>query len=230
MTYPTGPEPPQGYRQDPRLQGYGQQTGRYSLNPMGGTGRGLPFLFTVGVILLGVLSFFLGFAPYERESATGQLPNKSSVTFFDNVGLGVGVVGLSLLVAAALIAAFGMLPRQPANEPIVAALSVAGLLSLLCLLIGLADAVEAGVGLILALVASFLQAALAIGNVLTSAGIVRVGSSDSGGHQPQSGYGWQQPYPHQPQPPDYGRPGTGRFYRGVPGPTDRMQPPPNWNG
>jgi hypothetical protein len=157
------------------------------------------------VILLGVLSFFLGFAPYERESATGELPDKSSVTFFDNVGLGAGVVGLSLLVAAALVAAFGMLPRHSANEPIVAGLSVAGLLSLLCLLIGLADAVEAGVGLILVLVASFLQAALAIGNLLISSGIVRLGSSEPDVRPPQSGYGWQQPYPRQSHPSDYGR-------------------------
>jgi hypothetical protein len=230
MSYSTGPERREVHPQDPRLQGYGRETGRYTSTPTAGTGRGLPFLFTVGVILLGVLSFFLGFAPYERESATGELPNKSSVTFFDNVGLGAGVVGLSLLVAAALVAAFGMLPRQPANEPIVAGLSVAGLLSLLCLLVGLAGAVEAGVGLILVLVASFLQAALAIGNVLISAGIVRLGSSEPDVRQPQSGYGWQQPYPHQPQPSVYGHaPGTGRFSRGAPGPTDRTTPPPNWN-
>jgi hypothetical protein len=62
-----------------------------------------------------------------------------------------------------------MLPRQSANEAVVAGLSVAGFVSLLMLLIGLVDTVEAGVGLILVLVTSVRQASLAVGWVLFSA-------------------------------------------------------------
>jgi hypothetical protein len=123
-----------------------------------------------------ILSFILGFTPYAHEAAgTSEPPRKNSINFFLNFGAGVGLIGLSLLLAAAMVAAFGMLPKQRANDPVVAGLSLAGFLSLLVLLIGLADVVEAGVGLILVLVSSFLQAALAIGSVLFSAGIVKSG-------------------------------------------------------
>jgi hypothetical protein len=96
--------------------------------------------------------------PYTQASVTGQLPATNSENFFDNIGLGVGLIGLALLLAAALVAAFGMLPRQPGTEAVVAGLSVAGFVSLVFLLLGLVDTVEAGVGLILALVSSVLQA------------------------------------------------------------------------
>jgi len=220
--------------QNPNLGGYGAPVPSYPNASSGtGAGRGLSFLFALGVVILGVLSFCLGFMPYEKQSATGQLPAKSSVNFFDNVGLGVGVTGLALLLAAALVAAFGMLPRQSASEPVVAGLSVAGFVSLLMLLIGLVDTVEAGVGLILVLVSSFLQASLAVGCVLLSAGVVKSGSSAQYGYggqgaygspqtfQPQQSYQPQsyqpgpyqqqpyrpqkpQPYPPQPQAPYYG--------------------------
>jgi hypothetical protein len=44
--------------------------------------------------------------------------------------------------------------------------------SLVLLLLGLVDTLEAGVGLILALVSSVLQASLAVGSVLLSSGVV----------------------------------------------------------
>ena len=129
------------------------------------------------MIILGVLSFGLGVMPYTQASVTGQLPATNSENFFDNIGLGVGLIGLALLLVAALVAAFGMLPRQPGTEAVVAGLSVAGFVSLVFLLLGLVDTLEAGVGLILALVSSVLQAALAVGSVLSSSGIVMSASS-----------------------------------------------------
>src|SRR5271166_2676448 len=202
--------------QNPNLGGYGAPVPSYPNASSGtGAGRGLSFLFALGVVILGVLSFCLGFMPYEKQSATGQPPTKSSVNFFDNVGLGVGVAGLALLLAAAVVAVFGMLPKQSGNEPVVAGLSVAGFVSLLMLLIGLVDTVEAGVGLILVLVSSFLQASLAVGCVLFSAGVVKSGSSAQYGYGGQGAYAspqtyqprpyQQQPYrPQQPQAPYYG--------------------------
>jgi hypothetical protein len=78
------------------------------------------------VTLLGVLSFFLGFAPYAKVSSTGSLSTDSSFNFFDNSSGGPGVAGLAVLLATAFVAGFGLLPRQPANESIVAGLSLAG--------------------------------------------------------------------------------------------------------
>src|SRR5271165_3149960 len=159
-------------------------------------------------IASSALSFCLGFMSYEKQSANGQLPDKNSVNFFDNMGLGVGLIGLSLLLAAALVAAFGMLPRQSANEPVVAGLSVAGFVSLLMLLLGLVDTVEAGVGLILVLVSSFLQASLAVGCVLLSAGVVKSGSSAQYGYDGQGAYGSPQTYqPQQSYQPQSYQPG-----------------------
>jgi hypothetical protein len=152
---------------------------------------------TVGVIILGVLSCGLGVTPYAQAS-TGQVPATNSENFFDNIGLGVGLIGLALLLAAALVAAFGMLPRQPGTEAVVAGLSIAGFVSLVFLLLGLVDAVEAGVGLILALVSSVLQAALAVGSVLLSSGIVKSASSAPSGYAGERAFALPQPFP-QPQ-------------------------------
>lgn len=216
--------------QNPNFGGYGARVPAYTNGSAGaGAGRGLSFLFALGVIILGVLSFCLGFMPYEKQSATGQLPATNSVNFFDNVGLGVGVAGLALLLAAAVVAAFGMLPKQSANEPVVAGLSVAGFVSLLMLLIGLVNTVEAGVGLILILVSSFLQASLAVGCVLLSAGVVKSGSAAQYGYGGQGAYGapqtYQPPQPYQQQPYRPQQPQTP--YYGAAPTSDAPNPPPD---
>ncbi|HUO37096.1 MAG TPA: DUF5336 domain-containing protein, partial [Mycobacterium sp.] len=143
-----------------------------------------------------------------------------------NIGLGVGLIGLSPLLAAALVAAFGMLPKQSGHEPVVAGLSVSGFVSLFILLIGLPDAVEAGVGLILVLVSSFLQAALAVGCVLLSAGVVKSGSAAMYGYANQGAYGpplqpyQTQPYPPQPSAPQPFQPPPQVPYSGAPPPNN----------
>jgi hypothetical protein len=159
---------------------------------------------------LGIISFFLGFAPYltigveSKGMDTLRDPTpKDSVDFFANLGFGAGVIGLGLLVTAALMAAFGLIPKASSNDTAVAALSVAGFLCLLFLMFGLADGFlgtkfHAGVGLILVLVASFLQSALAIAAMLIEAGVIRTG----GGYAYPPGYGPAlYPMPPGPVPP-----------------------------
>src|SRR6185312_2379278 len=134
--------------------------------------------------------------------------------FFDNTGLGVGLIGLALLLAAALVAAFGLLPRQSGNEAVVAGLSVAGFVSLVFLLLGLVDTLEAGVGLILALVSSVLQASLAVGSVLLSSGIVMSAPS---GYADQRAFESPQPFA-QPQAAHRPAPGSVHAYGRPPSP------------
>src|SRR4051812_6906827 len=160
---------------NPDPQVYGPQFSTYNNPPIPWGGTSLWFLLPVGVIILGVLSFGLGVMPYAQASVPGQVPATNSESFFDNIGLGVGLIGLALLLAVALVAAFAMLPRQPGTEAVVVGLSLAGFVSKVFLLLGLVDAAEAGVGLILALVSSELQAALAVGSVMLSSGIGLVG-------------------------------------------------------
>jgi len=190
MNYPGGPGRygPISPNQAPqRYAGYRTPTQR----------RGLPFVVDVIIGMLGVLAFFLGFAPYEKMSNSGLPSSDTTQNFFENAG-GVGVVGLSLALAAGLVALFSLLPKQVANGAVIAGLSSAGLLALLGALFGLFSGLDAGVGLILMLVVSFLQAVLACGNVLIAAGVLRVGAFDAYANNPPTDRG---------APPSYRGPG-----------------------
>ncbi|MCV7229076.1 DUF5336 domain-containing protein [Mycolicibacterium komossense] len=194
MSYPPSPDQ------------YGGQPGAHWQGTPPGVrapaGRGLPFYAHVGVVVLGVVSFFLGFAPYAKVNPEGQPSGGTSVTFFDNAAGGVGVAGLALLLASAAIAAFGLLPGQARNESVVAGLAVSGFASLLFLLIGLENLLEAGVGLILVLVAAFLQAASAVASILAQQP-----------YPPAPPYGGA-PSPYNGPGPTNFRPGDDRFRRG----------------
>ncbi|MGE5695986.1 MAG: DUF5336 domain-containing protein [Candidatus Sericytochromatia bacterium] len=217
MTYSSGPGGYGGPPQGPASQGYGPQSQGLGAGP--GQSKGLPFYLDLGVVVLGILSFFLGFAAFANEDKgyTGDgVFGKQSMSFFDNIGLGVGVIGLAMLLAAALIAAFSLLPAQRENGPVVAGLSVTGFISLLFLLIGLSAGANAGIGLILVLVTSFLQAALAVAVLLFSAGVIKPPAPKQpqyGYYGPASGgYGPQQPLQQgQPQQPYYGGPAPGSY-------------------
>jgi hypothetical protein len=210
MTYLSGSGRYEARPPNPDPQMYGPQPPTYNNPPSISGDTRLSSLLTVGVIILGVLSFGLGVMPYAQASVTGQLPATNSENFFDNTGLGVGLIGLALLLAAALVAAFGLLPRQPGNAAVVAGLSVAGFVSLVFLLLGLVDTLEAGVGLILALVSSVLQASLAVGSVLLSSGNVMSASSAPAGYADQHAFAFSQPQAaYRPAPgsvPAYGPP------------------------
>lgn len=222
MTYSTGPggfaETPQGAGG----QGYGQPAPGYGAAPTQGRGKGLPFFLNLGVIALGVISFFLGFAPYvtEDKDYSGH-DSRDSANFFLNVaGSGVGIVALTVLLAAALVAAFALLPKQEQHGVVVAALSVTGFVSLLFLLFGISGPVKAGLGLIFVLITSFVQAAAAVVGLLLESGVIKPPQprqAQYGGYYGQPGYG--QP---QPQQPYYGAGAPG-----APGTTPSYQPPPS---
>ncbi len=224
MTYSSGPGGYGGPPQGPPNPGYGPP----SQGAAPGQGRGLPFYLNISIVALGILSFFLGFTAFANEDKgyTGDgVFGSSSMNFFDNIGLGVGVIGLAVLLAAALIAAFSLLPAQKENGPVVAGLSVTGFLSLLFLLIGLSAGANAGIGLILVLITSFLQAALAVAVLLFSAGVIKPPAPKQpqyGYYGPASGgYGPQlQPPQQAPQQPYYGGPAPGSYQQAPP-----SQPP-----
>lgn len=226
MTYSSGPGGYGGPPQGSASQGYGPQSQSFGAGP--GQSKGLPFYLDIGVVALGIISFFLGFAAFANEDkgyAGDGVFGKQSMSFFDNIGLGVGVIGLATLLAAALIAAFSLLPAQRENGPVVAGLSVTGFIALLFLLIGLSPGANAGIGLILVLVTSFLQAALAVAVLLFSAGVIKPPAPKQpqyGYYGPASGgYGPQQPLQQsQPQQPYYGGPAPGSYQQ------PPSQPPP----
>ena len=222
MSYSSGPGgyggPPQG-PQGPSTPGYGPQSQAYGAAPGPSEAKGLPFYFNIGVIALGVLNFFVGFAPYAKINTSGidvEIPGASS-NFFQNIG----IVSISLLLAAAVIAGLGMLPKQSINEVTVSGLSLVGFLSALFQLIAMPQGMSVGLGLILVLVLSFLQSALAIAALLFTSGIIKPPQPS----QPQYGYygpggGYGQPPQSQPQQQQ-------PYYGGGPGPGSYQQPPPS---
>jgi Family of unknown function (DUF5336) len=221
MTYstPGGYGPPHG----PSTPGYGPQSPGYGAPPAGedsqgkGSTAGLPFYFNIGVVVLGVLNFFLGFLPYisgaSAEFAGESISVSSSANFFMTNGL----VSTSLLLVAGLVAAVGMLPKQDIHEGAVASLSVVGFVSLLFQLVSLPGEAKLGIGLIIVLITSFVQAALAITALLFSSDIIKPPAPKQAqyGYYGQGGYGQPQPPsspPSQPQQPYYGAgPGPGSY-------------------
>jgi Family of unknown function (DUF5336) len=229
--------PPQG----PSTPGYGLQAPGYGAAPGPSQGKGLPFYLNVGVVALGVLSFFLGFAPY-ISGATASFGGESiSVNASTNFFMTNGLVSTSLLLVAALVAALGMLPKQDIHEGIVSSLSVVGFVSLLFQMISLPGQAKLGFGLIIVLITSFLQAGLAIGALLISSDIIKppapkqpeYGYYGQGGYG-QGGYGQpqpQQPLPQsQPQQPYYpGPPAVGSYPPPPPSqPSQPQQPHGQW--
>ncbi|MBV9514530.1 MAG: DUF5336 domain-containing protein [Mycobacteriaceae bacterium] len=218
--------PPQG----PSTAGYGPQSAGYGAPPEQGQGRGLPFYLNIGVVVLGVLSFFLGFTPY-ISGASAEFGGESvSVSSSTNFFMTNGLISTSLLLAAALVAALGMLPKHEIHEGVVASLSVVAFISLLFQLISLPSAAKVGFGLIIVLITSFLQAALAVTALLFSADIIKppAPKQPQYGYYGQGAYGPQQPLPQgQPQQPYYGAaPGSGPYPQAPP--SQPQQPHSQW--
>jgi hypothetical protein len=212
-----------GYGGQPQAQGYGQQQqpGYGGGSPNAVPGKGLPFYLTLAVVFIGVISFFLGFTPYAKVEGL----DKSS-SFFE---VGDGVVGLSLLLAAALIAGFSLLPEQPKTEALAAALSIAACLSLLFLLVAMPEGASAGIGLILVLTTSFIQAAIAVVILLFAADVIKPPQPQPqyGGYYGQSG-GYGAAGYSQPQQPGYGQQQAGYAQQPQSQPPSQpsYQPPP----
>src|ERR1700739_722590 len=166
--------PPQG----PSTPGDGPQPPPGPARPRGpagpaGPGRGMTFYFPIGVVVLGVLNFLLGFLPYISGAAAQFAGESISVSSSTNFFMTNGLVSTSLLLVAALVAGLGMLPKQDIHDGVVASLSVVGFLSLLCQLISLPKEANNGIGLISVLITSFVQAALAITALLFAADIIK---------------------------------------------------------
>lgn len=228
MTYSNAPGGYGGPPQGPSTGGYGPQPQGYGAAPAPGPGKGLPFYLNIGVIALGVISFFLGFLPFSKITTSGidiELPNASSNFFMTN-----GLVSTALLLAAALVVAFGVMPKQEVHDGIVASLSVVAFVALLFQMVTLPSGTSIGIGLILVLITSFLQAAVAVAALLFAAGIIKPPAPKP----PQYGYYGQGPYTGpqqqplqqaQPQQPYYG--GAPAQYQQSP-PSQPPQPHNQW--
>ena len=129
-----------------------------------------------------------------------------------------------LLLVAACITALGMLPKQEIHEGAAASLSVVGFVSLLFQLVSLPGEAKLGIGLIIVLITSFVQAALAITALLFSSDIIKPPAPK----QPQYGYYGQGGY-GQPQPPPSSPPSQPQqpYYGAAPGPGSYPPPPPS---
>jgi hypothetical protein len=186
----------------------------------------MPFYFNVGVVVLGVLSFLLGFLPYISGAAAQFGGESISVSSSTNFFMTNGLVSTTLLLVAALVVGLGMLPKQDIHDGVVASLSVVGFVSLLLQLVSLPSEAKVGIGLIIVLVTSFFQAALAIAALLFAADIIKppAPKPPQYGYYGQGGYGQPQPsQPSQPQQPYYGAaPGPGSY------PPPPPSQPPQW--
>src|SRR6202022_854652 len=96
MTYSTGPGGYGGPPQGPSTPGYGPQSPGYGPAPAPGEGKGLPFFLHIGVIALGVISFFAGFAPYISGSSAQFGGESISISASYNFFATNGVVSISL--------------------------------------------------------------------------------------------------------------------------------------
>jgi hypothetical protein len=229
MTYSTGPGNYGGPPQGPSTPGYGPPSPGYGAAPAPAPAprdpKGLPFFLNIGVVALGVISFLLGFAPYVSGSSAQfggeSISISASFNFFETNG----VVSISLLLAAALVAALGMLPKQEIHEGVVASLSIAGFVSLLAQMVSLPGEANIGFGLIVVLVTSFLQAAIAVAAVLFASGVIKPPQPSQ---QPQYGYyGQAGAYGQPPQQPAQPTPPQQPYYGGAPAQGGYPQSPPS---
>jgi Family of unknown function (DUF5336) len=232
-----GPQTPgSGYSPQAPGSGYGPQAPGQGAAPGPSQGKSLPFYLNIGVVALGVISFFLGFAPY-ISGATASFGGESiSVNTATNFFMTNGLVSTCLLLVAALVAALGMLPKQEIHEVVVSSLSVVGFVSLLFQLISLPGEAKLGFGLIIVLVTSFLQAGVAVTALLFSSDIIKppAPKQPQYGYYGQDGYygqgSYAQPQPQQPlpqgQPPQPYYPGPPAVGSYPPSPASQPQQPP----
>ncbi|MCG5431115.1 DUF5336 domain-containing protein [Mycobacterium sp. MYCO198283] len=183
----------QGYNA-PATGGFGAQPGYGSGYGSGygapaAPGKGLPFYLRIGIAALGVVGFFLGFAPFVEGSMEAN--------FFE---AGSGLPGLTLVLVTGLIAAFALLPKQTNSDAVMTATALAGFLTLLFVMVSLSEGFDAGVGLILVLVLSFIQLALAVVVLLLASEVIKPRPPQ----QAYGGYYGQPPTGGYPQPPTGG--------------------------
>ncbi len=240
MTYPQqGGQPQHGYGGGPQGApsqpgAHGQQAPQYGppqgqvpygapqraqgahRNPLAEAARYAP----IGVALLGVAGFFLGFGPY-LDGEGGDAPD-----FFGSM-FGNPLV-VTLVLIAGLNAALGLIPRQKPNLGTSAVASIAAALLLLCSLgfsdindffSGFGGSSEPGVGagwaFWLVFAVAVAQAALALIAVFSESGLIRPGGGRASagwgyGRSPGGQYGYGAPSqfgaaPQQGHAPQYGQ-------------------------
>lgn len=177
------------------MTGYGPPSNPTSGSPArpGGGGSGLTTMLGYVAGALGVLDFIWGFLDFYSASSGGDGAS----------GYTVGAAGIvALTVAAGLIAA-GEAFENKATSLLVVAVSVAGLLVTFGSLIDTQDGVDAGIGLILALITAILQVAVLVYLWLIASGKISAPAPKQ--HAPQN-FGPPPGYGNAGQPGAYGAP------------------------
>lgn len=176
MSYPTGGS---GYNNAPQ--------------PRAAGAKSLPDLLVIGVAVLGVLNFLLGFLAF-----VGSDLSDKSANFFEANATGV----LALLLFGGVLAGFSLLPKQDWKGAAAAA-SVTGFFAVLFQSFSLADGLKLQAGAYIVLIFALIQAAFAVAVVLLASGVISAPApkpartANYGPGYGQSGYG-QQPYGQQP--------------------------------
>lgn len=167
--------------------------------PSGGLGsKGLPHLLTLGVLVLGIVTFLIGFAPFAKVSTFAD--TTLSQTSFEG---GYPVVGLAMLLLGGLLAGLSLLPEH-SYEALAAATSLVGFAVSLCFLFSLSEGVSLAWGGIVILILGFVQLVLAVTVVLFALGLLKAPAPRPVGYAPQ-GYGQPQGYGEQQFPGGYGQ-------------------------
>jgi hypothetical protein len=187
MTYPSGGPggyPGQGPQQPPQQPaGYGPP----QANPLAGVN--LPFLLSLGMTLLGLVAYFIGFS----DEATG------------------GDQQIMLMLIAGLLAAFRALPNGPNFLPVAAVLSVAAGLWMLDAVVGIPEGSKTPGIVVVLLIMGILQMLVAVAAVLFDFGVLKAPAPRPMQYGPPSGQ-----FPQQPPPGQYG-PGAQTQYQPQPG-------------
>ncbi|MGV9412562.1 DUF5336 domain-containing protein [Nocardia sp. NPDC003693] len=221
MSYPTGGSGYNGPAPTPsNAPGYGSQ-------PTGGpaagssttaaSAKGLPFFLTVGVVALGAINFLLGLLDFAKVDKSALADSSENDAFGGGLLSAGGSAPVALLLLAALIAGFSLLPKQTKQTGIVAAASVAGFITLLFQVFTLSSFLDPAGAAWALLFLSLVQAVVAVLALLFELGVVKPpapkpAAPQGFGGQPgfgQGGYG-QQGYGQQGQQPgqqSYGQPG-----------------------
>ncbi len=219
MSYPSGgsgynapaPTPPSS------APGFAQQPGGATSSKAGGPGSsaiGLPFYLTAGAAVLGVINFLLGFAPFVSTSSHDlgeglQTPATSSDFFFS-----FAVSVLIVLLAGGLLAGLSLLPKQNWSGA-AAAVTAAGFIGLIFVVIKVPDGVSVGWGAWVVLFLALVQTAAAVVVVLFESGILSVPAPKPAAPQAvPGGYGT----------PGYGQQGYGQAQPGQYGQQAQSQP------
>jgi Family of unknown function (DUF5336) len=197
MTYPSGG--PGGYPgQGPQQPQPGYGPPQPQASPLAGVN--LPVLLSLGMTLLGLVAYFIGFS--DEADLAGQ--------------------EILLMLVAGLLAAFRVLPNGPRFLPVAAVLSVAGGLSMLDGVVGIPEGAKTPGIIVVLLIMGILQMLVAVAAVLFDFGILKMPAPTPVGYGPPAGQFPPPQQQQQPPPGQYGSPGAQTQYQPQPG----QFPPP----